>query len=144
MSSLTITVDADTPIVMSAAPGATDLGITAYSEPVILPSVNYAPDSPYLHGQVALSWKYQQSLINFTVAPFGAATEAEAVTLVETLRAAVSRLGFDTTTNPNGVPKVWLCDAGSVTPANARSRIDLDRPWIQEFNVSIPCYPVPS
>lgn len=142
MSTLVVTVDADTPIVMSATRGATDLGITAYQEPAILAATFYAPDSPLVHGSVALAWRYQQTLINFTVAPFGATSEAEAKTLIASLRAAVSGLGYETTTNPNGVPEVWLCDAGSVTPANARSRLDLDRPWITEWNVSIPCYPV--
>lgn len=143
MSSLIITVDADTPVVMSASPAATDLGITAYSEPVLLALNNYAPESPYMHGSVALSWRLQQTLLNFTVAPFGAASETEAEALVSALREAVSGLGFETSTNPNGVEKVWTCDAGSVTPAGARSRIDLARPWITEWNVSIPCFPVP-
>lgn len=142
MSSLVITVDSTPDNIMSAAPGATNLGITAYSEPALLAMTNYAPSSPYMHGAVALSWNFQQALLNWTVAPFLAADETEANTLVETLRADVSRLRFNTTVALNGVSKVWLCDAGSVTPANPRSRIDLDRPWITEWNVSIPCYPV--
>jgi hypothetical protein len=143
MSTLVITIDATPDIIMSASPSSpTDLGVTAYSEPVVLAATEYAPDSPYLHGSVALSWKYQQTLMNFTVCPFGAANEAEADTLVDALRDAVSRLGFNVTTTANGAAKVWLCDAGSVTPASARSRVNLDRPHLTEWNVTIPCYPV--
>lgn len=144
MTSLVITIDDATDIVMSASPAATDLGITAYAEPAILAVNNYAPASPYLHGQVSLGWNLQQSLLNFTVAPFLAADETEANALVTALRTSVLRLGFNTTVAANGVTKVWRCDAGSVTPANPRNRIDLERPYVTEWNVSIPCFPVAS
>ena len=143
MSTFTIIIDATPDITMSASPSSpTDIGITAYQDPAILASNEYAGDSPYLHGSVALSWKYQQTLLNFTVCPFGAASEAEAKTLIDSLRAAVSRLGYTTTTTTNGVAQVWQCDAGSVTPASPRSRITLDRPELTEWNVTIPIYPV--
>lgn len=139
MSSLVITVDDTSDIIMSASPGATSLGITAYSEPVILVTNQYAPDSPYLDWSTALSFRRQQSLLNFTVAPFLAANEAAADVLVEALRLSLRRMGFTTTVVRNGVTKAWLCNAGQVTPAAPRSRIDLDRPHITEWNVSIPC-----
>jgi hypothetical protein len=145
VSSLTITIDAATDVVMSASPASpTSIGITAYSQPVILTSVGYAPSSPYLNGSTALSKRREQSLLNFTVAPFGAASEAAAKTLIDALRAAVEQFSFNTTVVENGVTYVWRCDSGSVTPAVARSRINLDRPHILEWNVSIPCYPVAS
>jgi hypothetical protein len=139
MASLVITVDDATDVVMSATPAATSLGITAYSEPVLLDINEYAPEVPYLDWSTALSFRRQQSLLSFTVAPFLAADEVAADALVEGLRTSVRRLGYNTTVVRNGVTKVWLCDAGSVTPANARTRIDLERPWITEWNVSIPC-----
>lgn len=143
MSTLVITIDATPDITMSASPTSpTDIGITAYSEPAVLAATEYAGDSPYMHGSVALSWRYQQTLLNFTVCPFGAANEAEVDTLIGSLRAAVSRLGYEVTTTVNGAAKVWLCDAGSVTPASARSRLNVDRPHLTEWNVTIPCYPV--
>lgn len=144
MASLVITIDDTVDITMSATPGATSLGITAYSEPAILAMVDYAPESRYLHGSTALAARFNQSLLNFTVAPFLAANESAADTLVEALRTSVFRLGFTTTVVRNGVTKVWHCDAGSVTPVSGRSRIDLELPHITEWNVSIPVYPVAS
>jgi hypothetical protein len=144
MASLVITVDAAVDVVMSATPAATSLGVTAYAEPAILTSTRYAPDSPYLNGSTALSFRREQTLLNFTVAPFLAANEVAADALVEALRTSVERMGFNVTVARNGVTKVWYCDAGSVTPAGPRSLIDLNRPYIQEWNVSIPCSPVVS
>jgi hypothetical protein len=144
MASLVITVDAAVDVVMSATPAATSLGVTAYAEPAILTSTRYAPDSPYLNGSTALSFRREQTLLNFTVAPFLAANEVAADALVEALRTSVERMGFNVTVARNGVTKVWYCDAGSVTPAGPRSLIDLNRPYIQEWNVAIPCSPVAS
>lgn len=142
MSSLILTIDASPDIVMSASPGATDLGIVSFSEPAILRLNDYAPSVPWLDGETALSFRRPQTLLNWTFAPFGAASEAEADTLIAALDAAVSRLGYNVTRNKNGVSKVYRCDAGSVTPTGEVTRITLDRPSVAVWNVSIPCSPV--
>lgn len=144
MSSLVITIDASPDIVMSASPvSPTDIGITDFNEPTPLAQNLYAPDSPFITGSVPLGWRFEQSLISFTVAPFGAATEAEARALIGELRAAVSRLGYLTTINVNGSgDEVWRCDAGSVTPAGSRNWVNVKHPNVTEWNVTIPCYPV--
>ena len=144
MSSLVITVDAAADVVMSASPGATDIGITGYQEPGSLARIQYAEASPWLHGQTALSWAYDQTLLQFSVCPFGAASESEADELIGALRAALSRLSYSTTVARNGVSQTWTCDPGSVVSAAARTRINMDRPNVTEWNVTIPCYPVPS
>lgn len=139
MASLVITVDDTADIVMSATPGATSLGITAYAEPTILTTNTYAPDSPYLDWATALSFRNEQALLSFTVAPFLAANETAAEALIVALRTSLRRLAFTTTVARNGVTKTWRCDAGSVTPAGPRTLIDLNRPHVTEWNVSIPC-----
>lgn len=143
MGSLVVTVGGDTPIVMSAAPGATDLGVISWSDPPILRLNTYSPDVPYLDGSTALSWRRQQTLVNAQVAPFGAANEAEAEALVAALDAAISRIGFTVTRNRNGVEKMWRCDAGSLTPNGATTKVTVDRPWVTVYDLSIPCFPVP-
>lgn len=144
MSTLVITIDATPDVVMSATKDATDIGISDYTEPAILTSVNYSPGSPYLHGSTALSSRREQTMLAFRVSPFGAANETEAKTLIAALRAAVEQFSYTVTVAANEVSTIWQCDAGSVTPAGSRTRINLDRPHITEWNVTIPCYPVPS
>ena len=145
VSSLVITIDAATDIVMSASPvSPTELGVTAYSEPAILPRINYAPDSPYLHGSTALGWTYDQAVLNFTVGTMLSATEAEARGHIATLRAAVSRLSYNVTVNVDGAgDEVWACTVGAVTPVGPRDMVNI-RTHKTEWNVSIPCYPVSS
>lgn len=139
MSSLIITVDDTVDVVMSASPAATSLGLISYTEPAILELNEYAPDTRYLDWSTALGFRRQQTLLNFTVAPFLAANEAAADALVAGLRTSLRRIGYQTTVNRNGVVKTWRCDAGSVTPASEASKINLDRPWVTVWNVSIPC-----
>lgn len=142
MSSLVITIDATPDIVMSGSPTSpTALGVTAYQEPAILPDNTYSPGGP-LFTQSALATKNQLSLLNFTVAPFNAANEAAARTLITTLRAAVSRLTFDITVNVDGAGnEVWRSSgAGSVTPVSGRDWVNI-RTHITEWNVSIPILP---
>lgn len=144
MASLVVTVDDDTtPIIMSAAPGATSLGIVSWTDPAVIKLNEYAPTVRYLDGATSLGWNRQQTLINWTVAPFGAANEAAADALLAALDASISRLGFTISRNKNGVTKVWRCDAGSLTPTGETTRLSLERPNVELWNVSVPCFPVP-
>jgi hypothetical protein len=143
VTTLVITISGDTPLVMDGSEaGASALGVTAYTEPAVQPRVSYAPTSPYLHGEAPLGWSYQQTLLSFSVAPIAPASEAAARALIETLRAAVTRMSFTVTVNVNGAGnEVWACHVGSVTPAGGRDSVNL-RDHNPEWNVSIPCYPV--
>lgn len=143
MSSLILTVLDSPDIVMSAISGATDLGVTGYQEPAVLANVNYAPQSPILHGQAALSWSWQQSLLSWSVCPFGASSETEAEALIAELRASLSRTQYEITRELNGSTITWRCDPGSVTPAGGRSLVDLKRPYLTQWNVAVPMFPVP-
>jgi hypothetical protein len=143
VSTLVITIDSDPDIVMDGSEGGTTpLGVTTYADPAIQPRVQYAPTSPYLHGDTPLSWSYQESLLSFSVVAMDPASEAAARALIETLRAAVSRLSFTVTVNVNGAgDEVWRCHAGSVTPAGGRGYVDM-RDHNPVWSVTIPCYPV--
>lgn len=121
----------------------TALGIVGYQEPAKTPRVGYAPSSNYEHGDTVLSWSWQQSILNFDVVPVNPATEAVARDLIDQLVTAVSRVQYQTTVTVNGVAKVWTCDVGSVTPAGARTLVDL-KTKAPVWAVSIPCYPIPA
>lgn len=139
MGSLVVTVGA---ITISATPGATSLGLVSWADPAVIKVNEYAPSVRYLDGAVSLGWNRPQTLINFTVAPFGAANEAAADALITALDNALVT-GVEISRERNGVTKTWLCDAGSVTPAGETTRLTVTRPNVALWNVSVPCFPVP-
>lgn len=145
MTTLLITVDAATDIVMSGSKDTvTALGITAYSEPAIQTRLNYAPSAGFTHGDSLLGWSYQQTSLVFSVAAINAASESAAKALIDALRAAVTQFSYNVTVNVNGAGNVvWACDPGTVTPAAERTYADLKN-HNPEWVVTIPCYPIPS
>lgn len=147
MSTLTISIDRslmDPPqaaLVLSGADDGSELGIESYVEPDITYQVDYAPDSRYVHGSVALSARIRQTVLNFDVSA-DAATEAEARALIAELRVAVSQFAFEVTvTVDDADPEVWSCVPGSVGGA-ARTYENL-KTHKTVYPVSIPCHPIP-
>lgn len=132
------------PLVLLAQVGSanTVLGVTGYREPARQARVRYAPPSDFVHGEVALGWTWQQSILAFQVRPFGA-TETEGRAAWAELEAAITRLGFEVTVTVGDAPaETWVCDPGSVTPVSDRTYSDL-RYANASWAVEIPCHPVP-
>lgn len=121
------------------------LAITDYTEPATQARINYAPESDFVHGSLALGYTWQQTLLSFEVAPFGPTGEQETRTAVAALVAAVSQFpAYEVTvTVGNAAPETWQCDPGSVVPGGARTYVDL-RDSDPFWRVSIPCYPIRS
>lgn len=138
MSSLVITIG---DVVISASPGATDLGLISWADPVAINVNEYAPTVPYLNGETALSFRRPNTLANATIAPFGAANESEAEALIAALTDEISRLGYTLMRERNGVTKTYRCDAGSLTPNGATTKLTVDRPHVAVWDLSIPCSP---
>lgn len=131
------------PLVLSAANDATTLGITAYTEPAREQSVEWAPDSRYVHGSVALSSRLPQTILNFDVGTDLASTEAAARTLIEALRTAAGQFSYDVTVTVDGAPaETWACAPGSVG-AGVRTYENL-RSHNTVYPVSLPCHPIPT
>lgn len=130
------------PLVLTGAKATTTtLGVTEYAEPAVQARVQYAPTSVWTHGETALGWSYQQSLLAFSVVPVGADEDDGRAAITE-LRAALSRLSFTVTVTVDGAPaETWTCDAGTVEPAGSRTLADL-RYNTPTWNVSVPAYPV--
>lgn len=123
---------------------ATPLKVTTYREPAMQARVKYAPSSEYEHGDVALAWSWQQTVLSFEVTTRGAATETAARAAVAELVAAVARLSYTVTVTPDdAAPETWACDPGTVAPRDDRSLVDLTHHssvWV----VTIPAHPVRS
>ena len=145
--SLTISIDRTalslSPLVL-VAENATDLGLTDYAEPALLPRVSYAPTSDFQHGDVPLGWGWQQTLLNFSFLTI-ADTEAESRALVDAVRNAITQgLEYEVTvTASDAAAEVWTCNPGSLTPAGARTLVNM-RHVRPVWSVSLPCYPVRS
>ncbi len=118
------------------------LGITAYREPAMQPRVQLAPTSAFIHGDVPLSWSWQQSLLTWSFFTDGT-TETESRSLLAEVRAAVTQgLSFLVTVTVGGAPaEKWSCNPGPVNPESDRSYLDL-RDSDPVWSVSLPCYPI--
>lgn len=119
------------------------LGVIAYTEPALQARNQLAPPSNDQHGDLVLGWTWQQSVLNFTVAAFGSASEQETRDAVAELRDAITQaLEFEVrVTVGDSAVEVWTCNPGSVAPAGERTSANLrrfDDPWV----VSLPCFPV--
>lgn len=123
----------------------TSLTLTWYREPAMQARIKYAPSSAHVHGDVALAWAWQQTILPFGVAARGAATEDAARAAVSELVAAITQMQYDVTVTPaaGATPEVWRCDPGSVTPEGDRTYVDL-RDHDPGWSIAIPCYPVRS
>lgn len=150
MSSLTISIDRSNmagsldPLVLLGHVGSanTVLGVIGYREPARQTRVRYAPPSDFTHGDVALGWNWQQSVLPFTVRGFGA-TETQVKAAIAELEAAVARMSYEVTVTVSDAPAlVWTCDPGQVIPVRDRSYTDL-RLAVPAWSVEIPCHPVP-
>lgn len=150
MSTFSISIDRTSlslsPLVLSGDAGTTaELGVANYSEPAMLPRVGYAPSSDFVHGDLALGWTYQQTLLNFDVFATSPADEQEQRDLIADLVAAVTQFpAYEVTvTVDDAAPETWTCDPGSVTPNGSRNWADVKH-HNPVWAVSIPCYPVRS
>lgn len=151
MSSLTITIDrtgmagAPAPLVLLGQAGASNtvLAVSGYREPARQMRRRTAPPSDFVHGEVTLGWSYQQSILSFDVAAFGA-TEAQAKAAIAELEAALGRLQFEVTVEVGDAPALtWTCDAGEAIPIGDRTYANL-RAAEPSWSVAIPCYPIPT
>lgn len=150
MSTLTVSIDrtgmagSPAPLILLGHVGSanTVLGATAYREPARQKRVRYAPPSDFAHGDVALGWNWQQSILSFTVRAFNA-NETQLKAAIDELEAAVSRMRYEVTVTVGDAPAlVWTCDPGQVIPVRDRTYTDLrlaTAPW----SVELPCHPVP-
>lgn len=130
-------------LALSAANDATALGVVSYTEPAVEQDIEWAPDSKYVHGSVALSSKYGHSMLNFDAGTNLAATETDSRALFAELKAALNQFTYTVTVTVDGATaEVWTCQPGSLG-AVSRSYEDL-RSHSVVRPVSIPCHPVPS
>lgn len=141
---LTISIDrtslGEEPLVLSAADDGNPYGIVGYAEPALLAVVQYAGDSPWVHGSTAVSARWQQTVLGFDICPV-ADTETELRALVAELRAAVSQFVFTTSvTVSDADAETWRCDMGSIA-AVARDYTDLAN-LNPVYPVTIPVYPI--
>jgi hypothetical protein len=150
VNTFTISIDrtslSESPLVLSGTAGTTAaLGVSNYQEPGMLPRVSYAPQSDFVHGDLALGWTWQQTVLNFTVFATAAPTEqSNRDSITELVQAVTQFPSFEVTvTVDDSAPETFYCDPGSVTPLNSRTVYDvlLHNP---EWAVSIPAFPVRS
>jgi hypothetical protein len=145
MPTLTISLDRTSlslsPLVLSGVTDTNVWGILpGFQLPGQVPRVTYA-ESPFVHGAVAVGSTYQQAVLGFSVFP-RVADAAALSTAVAGLRAALGQFAYTATVAWNGDTSTWECDPGSLTP----QPVDLPelRANAPVYEVSIPCYPIPS
>lgn len=131
------------PLLFSGALDGTALGIVSYQPPARQARVSYAPDSVNVHGSEAIGASWQQALLSFGWMLDEAADEAAVQAARAEVIAAVGQFSYTVTTQANGAPaEVWRADMGSVALPE-RTYVDLARPDVLVFPVTIPVYPIP-
>lgn len=147
MATITISIDRTalslSPLVMDGnADGTSGLAVANYTDPALQARIQYAPSSLEQHGDLALGWTWQQTILGFDVFPDDQASEAAAQALVDELRDAITQaLEFDVTVTKGGSVEVWTCNPGSLVPVGGRTVANLeehDAVW----TVTLPCFPV--
>jgi hypothetical protein len=114
-----------------------------YREPAMQARINYAPTGD-AHGDVPLSWSYQETVLSFNVFDELSTTEAAARAKIATLVAALGRLSYTVTITVDGATaEVWTCRPGSVVPVDDRTTFDLQS-HRAVWTVTIPAYPIRS
>jgi hypothetical protein len=126
-----------------ASDRSTDLVLTSYIEPALVPTIGYAPSSSYQHGETALNWRYAQTGLAFIVGPPDAETETAARVALADLVEALARFSYEVTETIGGAVRVWKCLPGSITPAGPRTYRNL-RDHRPQWQVNIPAYPIPT
>jgi hypothetical protein len=121
----------------------TPLTLVAFREPARQTRVAYAPSSAYEDGEIPLAVSLQQSLLLFSVAARGAASEGAAKSALVELDNAVTGFAVAVHVVWEGLTEVWTCHAGSRAPADSRTFSDL-RDHDPVWDVSLPCHPVPT
>lgn len=145
--SLTIAIDRTSlslsPLVLDAS-ATSGLGITDYQEPAMLPRINYAPSSEFVHGDLALGWTWQQTVIPFAFITL-VDTEAESRELVAEVLTAITQFPAYQVTKSiaDAADETWWCDPGSLAPNGSRTRVNIQYA-IPEWSVTIPAFPVRS
>lgn len=129
------------PLVLSALPGASALGIVAYRKPALIRRNTYAPDSPYSPGATLLSSVVEQTNHALSVLPQDVATQAEVDDAIAELYAAISQFPYEVTVTENGEATTTVCDPGSMTPDDT-TRISLAH-LVPVWSVVVPCFPIP-
>ncbi len=72
----------------------TDLVLTSYTEPGISRDIHFAPTSPFIHGEVALGWRYATTGLAFTVGAADPDSEQDARAALAELSDALARLSY--------------------------------------------------
>lgn len=125
-------------LVLSAAAGASTLGIVSYREPARERENTYAAGSSYAP-RALLASQAAPTFHSLLLVPQVASQSAEDVAIAAFL-AAINQFSFTVTSVRNSSSRTWTCEPGSMTPANDRTRIDLAylKPL---WAVTIPCGP---
>lgn len=119
------------------------LSVSSYREPAMQPRINYAPTGDD-HGDVPLSWSYQETLLGFNAFAEDATDEDDLDSRIAELTAALGRLIYPVTVTKNGgTPVTWTCRAGAVAPTDDRTSADL-QDHTAMWAVTIPAYPIRS
>ena len=146
-SSLVISIDRTSmtlaPLILAGNDTTRSLSIATYREPAMQPRITYAPTGD-THGDMPLSWSYQETLHAFNVFDEGSTSEATTRAKIAELVAALGRLTYTMTVTVDGAPaETWTCRPGTVAPVDDRNSTDLqthDALWA----VTIPAYPIRS
>jgi len=146
-SSLVISIDRTSmglePLVLAGNDTTRSLSIASYREPAMQPRINYAPTGD-AHGDMPLSWSYQETVHALNVFDEGSTSEATTRAKIAELVAALGRLTYPITVPVDGASaETWTCRAGAVVPVDDRTSTDLqthEALWA----VTIPAYPIRS
>lgn len=144
---LTISIDRTAlslPPLVFVGSGEGSLGVVDYREPAMQPRVRFAPSSDFIHGDVPLSWSWQQTLLDWAFFT-DVESEAESRALLAEVRAAVTQgLSFMVSVSVSGAPaESWSCSPGPLVPESGRTYENL-RDSDPVWSLSLPCYPIRS
>lgn len=130
-------------LVMTATPGDSGLGVSAFQAPGRVARITYMPDSVDIHGSEPIASSWQEGLISFNVVTDDVASETEAQTALAALVAALGQFSYAVTTQVSGAPaQAWAARMGSFSQPS-RSLTDLETS-LYECAVTIPVYPIAS
>lgn len=116
MSTASLTLSGDTPLVFSGTEDGTAFGLSALTLPAFAPRASYAPAGRWMHGQIQTAAVWEQTSIGALVTIEGS-TESVLAANRAIVKAALGRLTYTATTMKNAVTQAWVADWGSMVLA---------------------------
>lgn len=129
------------PLIFSGVDDDNPFGLLAMNEPAMQPRIQYAAESPYVSGALALGRVWQLAMLNAVIS-ISATTQAELEALKDEVRTAIAPLSLSVTQRVNGFARVWSGLTGSLTQTAGGYELPDLAAFEESYNITIPVQPL--